>query len=95
MKWDSSGRSSYRCQKKVFENRAAAFEQKARPSHSAEQKRIACLEKKIQTKDEALAEPMAEHVVLRKTLGNSDWGLGSARHAGPDGGFRPAPAGEA
>ena len=23
-------------------------------------------------------------------MGNSDWGLGSARHAGPDRGFRPA-----
>ncbi|HLJ15973.1 MAG TPA: transposase [Bryobacteraceae bacterium] len=80
----------YRWQKEFFENGAAAFEQKARPSHSAEQERIEYLEKKIQTKDEVLAELMAEHVALKKPLGNSDRGLGSARHAGPDRGFRPA-----
>ena len=50
-------------------DRAAAFEQKARPKHSAERERIAYLEKKIQTKDEVLAELMAEHVALKKTLG--------------------------
>ena len=80
----------YRWQKEFFENGAAAFEQKARPNHSADQERIAYLEKKIQTKDEVLAELMAEHVALKKRLGNSDRGLGSARYAGPDRGFRPA-----
>src|SRR5437764_1138390 len=40
------------------------------------------LEKKIQTKDEALAELMAEYVAQKKSLGNSDRGLGSARYAG-------------
>src|SRR5919199_204382 len=90
MKWDSS----YRWQKEFFENDAAAFEQKTRPNHSAEQERIAYLEKKIQTKDEVLAELMAEHVALKKRLGNSDRGLGSARHAGPDRGFRPTLVGE-
>jgi hypothetical protein len=58
----------YRWQKEFFENGAAAFEQKVRPNHSAEQERIAYLEKKIQTKDEVLAELMAEHVALKKTL---------------------------
>src|SRR3954470_16126757 len=80
----------YRWQKEFFENGTAAFEQKTRPNHFADQKRIAYLEKKIQTKDEVLAELMAEHVPLKKRLGNSDWGLGSARYAGPDRGFRPA-----
>jgi hypothetical protein len=51
--------------KEFFENGAAAFEQKARPNHSADQERIAYLEKKIQTKDEVLAELMAEHVALK------------------------------
>ena len=37
-----------------------------RPNHSAEQERIAYLEKKIQTKDEVLAQRMAEHVALKK-----------------------------
>ena len=59
----------YRWQKEFFENGAAAFQQKARPNHSVEQERISYLEKKIQTKDEVLAELMAEHVALKKTLG--------------------------
>ena len=59
----------YRWQKEFFENGAAAFEQKARPNHSAEQEQIAYLEKKIQTKDEVLAELMAEHIALKKEIG--------------------------
>ncbi len=59
----------YRWQKEFFENGAAAFEQKARPNHSAEEERIAYLQKKIQTKDEVLAELMAEHVALKKEIG--------------------------
>lgn len=43
-------------QNEFFENGAAAFQPKARPNHSAEQERIAYLEKKIQTEDEVLAE---------------------------------------
>jgi transposase-like protein len=54
----------YRWQKELFENGAAAFQGKARPDHQVEQERIAYLEKKIQTKDEVLAELMAEHVEL-------------------------------
>jgi len=46
----------YRWQKEFFENGAAAFQLKARPNHSAEQERIDYLEKRIQTKDEVLAE---------------------------------------
>jgi hypothetical protein len=59
----------YRWQKEFFENGAAAFQQKARPHHQAEQERIEYLEKKIQTKDEVLAELMAEHVALKKKKG--------------------------
>jgi transposase-like protein len=59
----------YRWQKEFFENGAAAFQQKARPNHQAEQERIEYLEKKIQTKDEVLAELMAEHVALKKSVG--------------------------
>jgi len=44
--------------KRVFENGASAFEQKRPGNHSAKQERIAHPEKKIQTKDEVLAEPM-------------------------------------
>src|ERR1700738_3597077 len=79
----------YRWQKEFFENGAAAFQHKGRSNQPAEQERIAYLEKKIQTKDEVLAELMAEHVSLKKSVGNSDRGLGSARYAGPDRRFRP------
>ncbi len=59
----------YRWQKEFFENGAAAFQQQRPTNHSAEQERVAYLEKKIQTKDEVLAELMAEHIALKKTLG--------------------------
>jgi len=59
----------YRWQKEFFENGAAAFSGKSRPDHQAEQQRIEFLEKKIQSKDEVLAELMAEHIALKKSLG--------------------------
>ena len=59
----------YRWQKEFFENGAAAFEAKARSDHQAEQERIEYLEKKIQRKDEVLAELMGEHIALKKSLG--------------------------
>lgn len=40
-----------------------------RTNHHPEQERIAYLEQKIQTKDEVLAELMAEHVALKKGWG--------------------------
>ncbi len=59
----------YRWQKEFFENGAAAFQNKGRSDPKAEQERIEYLEKKIQRKDEVLAELMAEHVALKKDLG--------------------------
>lgn len=59
----------YRWQKEFFENGAAAFQTKASRNHPAEQERIEYLEKKIQVKDEVLAELMAEHVALKKNIG--------------------------
>jgi transposase len=59
----------YRWQKEFFENGAAAFQQRGRTDHQAEQERIAYLEKKIQTKDVVLVELMAEHVALKKRVG--------------------------
>ncbi|MCH8168201.1 MAG: hypothetical protein IIC03_09790 [Proteobacteria bacterium] len=41
-----------------------------RDRRPAEQERITRLEKKIQTKDEVLAELMAEHMALKKNLGD-------------------------
>jgi transposase len=48
----------YRWQKEFFENGAAAFKQKGRPDHSAEQERFAHPEWKIQTRDVVLAKLM-------------------------------------
>ena len=61
----------YRWQKELFENGAAAFQSQERPHRQVEekQKRIEFLEKKVQTKDEVLAELMAEHIALKKSLG--------------------------
>jgi len=59
----------YRWQKGFFENGAALFQPKAGSNHQAEQKRIEYLEKKIQRKDEVLAELMEEHLALKKSLG--------------------------
>ena len=59
----------YRWQKEFFENGSAAFEAKGRTNAQPEQERIEYLTKKIQTKDEVLAELMAEHVALKKSLG--------------------------
>jgi transposase-like protein len=85
----------YRWQEEFFENGAAAFQSKSRPDHQAGQQRIEFLEKKIQAKDELLAELMAEHIALRKkVLGSSDQGVGVARRARPGGGFRPALVGK-
>ena len=71
---------SCRWQKELFENGAAAFQSQERPHRQAEEKqrRIEFLEKKVQTKDEVLAELMAEHIALKKILGNSDRKLGAA-----------------
>ena len=59
----------YRWQKELSGNGAAAFQAKGRSDHQAEQERIEYLEKKIQRKDEVLAELMGEHIALKKELG--------------------------
>jgi transposase len=61
----------HRWQKELFENGAAAFQCQKRPQRQVEekQKRIEFLEKKVRTKDEVLAELMAEHIALKKSLG--------------------------
>jgi len=70
----------YRWQKELFENGAVAFQSQGRPHRQVEekQKRIEFLEKNLQTKDEVLAELMAEHIALKKVLGNSNRDLGAA-----------------
>ncbi len=59
----------YRWQKEFSENGAAAFQTNNHSRRQPEQGRIERLEKKIRTKDEVLAELMAEHSALKKSLG--------------------------
>lgn len=59
----------YRWQKEFFENGAAAFQARTRSNSRAELERIEYLEKRIQRKDEVLAELMGEHIALKKSLG--------------------------
>jgi len=59
----------YQWQKSFFENGAAAFQRPGRTNAQAEQERIEFLEKRIQRKDEVIAELMEEHVALKKSLG--------------------------
>lgn len=62
----------YTWQKIFFENGAAAFERNgaSRPA-SAELKKIEKLEAKLQRKDSVMAELLTEHILLKKTLGES------------------------
>src|SRR3970282_588313 len=59
----------YRWQKEFFENGAAPFQTRGRSNQQPQQERIEYLEKKIQRKDEVLAELMGEHIALKKNLG--------------------------
>src|SRR5260370_21818083 len=60
----------YRWQKEFFENGAAAFQAKERPARQVEEKQklSEILEKKIQTKNEVLAETTHEHLALTKSI---------------------------
>jgi len=71
----------YRWQKELFENGAAAFQAQERPQRQVEekQKRIEFLEQKVRTKDEVLAELMAEHIALKKSLGESKAAITTGR----------------
>lgn len=62
----------YQWQKTFFDNGAAAFAKSAnnRVSNQSEQ-RITKLEDKLKRKDEVIAEIMAEHILLKKELGES------------------------
>ena len=61
----------YRWQKEFFENGAAAFQSKARGNAQAEQERIEYLEKKIQRKDEVLAELLESNSIVFNAIRGS------------------------
>lgn len=60
----------HRWQEQLFLNAALALQGNRSPGRNQEQQRIEKLEKKIRQKDEVLAELMAEHVALKKELGD-------------------------
>ena len=59
--------------KEFFENGHAAFDngRKAKALEDAKERKIEMLEAKLQRKDSVLAELMEEHVLLKKSLGES------------------------
>ena len=63
----------YRCQKQFFENRAAAFQRAGNGRQDSQAKKLerqnAQLKPKLAGKDEVIAEIMASHVQLKKSLG--------------------------
>ena len=62
----------YQWQKIFFDNGAAAFCKSSNPRAASQaEQRLAALESKIKVKDEVIAEIMAEHILLKKELGES------------------------
>jgi transposase len=59
----------HRWQEQLFGNAALALESNRRAERGQDQQRIEKLEQKIRQKDEVLAELMAEHIALKKELG--------------------------
>ena len=55
----------YRWQKEFFENGAAAFGRQTRSDKAPEYQQIAALERKLQRRNEILAELMDEHLALK------------------------------
>ena len=62
----------YNWQRTFFENGTAAFErQPSRSRIGVGEKKIAQLEAKLQRKDEVMAELLTEHILLKKSLGET------------------------
>jgi len=62
----------YRWQKEFFENGAAAFRRNGRDTKTQKlEGEVERLRAKLADKDEVIAEIMAEHVALKKTLGQA------------------------
>lgn len=64
----------YNWQKQFFENGAAAFERRPNKANekrqqNADERKIEQLEKKLQGRNEVVAELLQEHVQLKKALG--------------------------
>ncbi len=61
----------YQWQKTFFENGASAFAKATGRASSQAEQRLAKLEDKLKRKDEVIAEIIAEHILLKKSLGES------------------------
>ncbi|MBM4086127.1 MAG: transposase [Planctomycetes bacterium] len=61
----------YDWQKQLFENATAAFERRPDGHHKRLEEQNAALRAKLQQKDEVIAEIMASHVELKKSLGEA------------------------
>jgi len=61
----------YQWQKIFFENGAAAFAKTSPKITSQAEQKLTKLEEKLKRKDEVIAEIMAEHILLKKELGES------------------------
>ena len=59
----------YRWQKVLFENGAAAFEQRGGARERKLEQKVEALSSKLAHKDEVIAEIMESHVALKKSLG--------------------------
>lgn len=60
----------YRWQKTLFENLPALFEQKKNSRQQSASKKIESLKAKIATKDEVIAEIMADVIAVKKNAGD-------------------------
>jgi transposase-like protein len=61
----------YRWQKMFFENGTAAFERREDGRTRKLENKVSGLQAKLSQKDEVIAEIMASHVALKKSLGES------------------------
>ena len=58
----------YRWQKELFENGTAAFGRQTRSDKAPEHQQIAVLERKLQRRNEIIAELMDEHLALKTSM---------------------------
>lgn len=59
----------YRWQEKLFKSGEAVFQRGTTQQQAEQEARVERLEQKMRQKDEVIAELMAEHVALKKELG--------------------------
>ena len=64
------------------------------PSHHPLRRLRAMMNAALKRMSPQLAELMAEHIALKKSLGEPDQCVGAARRAGPGGGLRPVLVGK-